>query len=105
MRNTLTRIFCLFAIVMLAACGGDHEHGDDADHSHASDHSEAQHLHGSDTHGHDDAPAKEALYGDDAALSGDAKETVASATVEAEESEADTEEHTHGESDEPHTHD
>ena len=102
MRNTLTTIFCLLAIVMLAACGGDHEHGDDADHSHAADHSEAEHSHGSDTHSHDDAPATEALYGDDAALSDDANETVGSATVE---DEANPEEHTHGESDEHHTHD
>ncbi len=105
MRNTLTTIFCLLAIVMLAACGGDHEHGNDADHSHAADHSEADHSHGSDTHSHDAVPATEALYGDDAALPSEADENVDVAPIEAEENEADPEEHTHGESDEPHTHD
>ncbi len=105
MRNTLTTISCLLAIVTLAACSGGHEHGSDADDNHASDHSEADHSHGADTHSHDDAPATEALYGDDAALSGETAESEESAPMESEASEADPEEHTHGDSDEPHTHD
>jgi hypothetical protein len=105
MRNTLTTISCLLAIVTLAACSGGHEHGNDADHSHASDHSEADHSHEADTHSHEDAPATEALYGDDAALPGDVDESVELEPVEAETSEADSEEHTHGDSDEHHTHD
>ena len=104
MRNTLTKFSCLFAIVTLTACSGGHEHGNDADNSHASDHSESDHSHGPDTHSHEDAPATEALYGDDAALPGDADETVESGPLESEASEADSEEHTHGDSDEPHAH-
>lgn len=104
MRNTLTTTCCLFAISMLAACSGDHELGSDVEHSHASDHSEADHSHGEDTHGHDDAPETEALYGDNAALSEDAAETDKPATKDSEAGEADTEEHTHGDSHEPHSH-
>ena len=104
MRNTLTTIICLFAIVTLAACSGGDDHGPDTDHSHASDHSDADHSHSDDTHSHEDAPATEALYGDDATLPGDADESVESEPVEAEISEVDSEEHTHGDSDEPHTH-
>ena len=104
MRNTLTTIICLFAIAMFAACSGGDDHGPDTDHSHASDHSDADHSHSDDTHSHDDAPATEALYGDEAALSEDADETAESMPVESMENEADPEEHTHGESDEPHTH-
>ena len=105
MRNTLTTIFCLFVIAMFVACSGDHDHGPGSNHSHSVDHSDEDHSHGEDTHSHDDAPATEALYGDEAALPDDADETAESAPVEAVPEETNPEEHTHGDSDEPHTHD
>ena len=105
MRNTLNTIFCLLAITMLTACSGGQDHGDDADHSHAADHSEADHSHGPDTHSHDDAQETEALYGDDAALPDDTDEAAESNPPEGETNEAGSEGHTHGDSDEPNTHD
>ena len=97
MRNTLTAVVCLSALAQLAACSGDHEHGSD------SDHSAADHSHGPDTHNHD-APETEAFYGDDSIARDDTDEAAETAQQDKDASEANSGEHTHGNSDEPHTH-
>ena len=103
MRNTLTTIFCLFALALLAACNGDHEHGSSADHGHDADHSTADHSHGPAPHSHD-APETEAIYGEDANLPDDVDEAAESKQPDEDGGETDSGEHTHGNSDEPHTH-
>ena len=97
MRNTLTTTRCLFALALLAACNGDHEHGSSADHS------TADHSHGRDPHSHD-APETEAIYGEDANLPDDVDEAAESKQPDEDASESNSGEHTHGDSNEPHTH-
>lgn len=102
MRNTLTTTLCLFALALLAACNGDHEHGNGADHSHDADHSATDHSQGPDTHSHD-APETESLYGDDANLPDNVDEA-AKPVRQGEDVKANSGEHTHGDSSEPDTH-